>query len=153
MRLNNMVLVTHKGFASGIRSSLCLIIGDAATIKVVEVDVDDAIDFVCEQLEGAINQFPAKDIVLLITDIPGGSPTQAALRIASSHLNVICVTGLNLGMLLELSLLPIRGEKFGSAKELVRDAVLSSRNSVGLLEDIAKSNDVVASDNIESDEL
>lgn len=153
MRMNDIVLATHQGFASGIRSALRLIIGDAATIKTVEVDVDDAMDSVCEQLENAVDQFSEKEVVLLITDIPGGSPTQAALKIGFLHSNVICITGLNLGMLLELALLPIEGEELAVTKKLVRDAVLSSRNTIGLLEDIAKSNEAAASDDANSDEL
>ncbi|WP_330972929.1 hypothetical protein [Olsenella sp. YH-ols2221] len=153
VRLNNIVLVTHKGFATGIRSALRLIIGDASTIKIVEVDVDDAMDSVCERLESAVNQFPTEETVLLITDIPGGSPTQAALKLNPLHPNIICITGLNLGMLLELALLPIEEKEFSVAKKLVRDAVLSSRNAIGLLEDIAKSSDTAAADDSESDEL
>ena len=83
----------------------------------------------------------------------GGSPTQAALREAPLFPNAICITGLNLGMLLELATMPLDGANLQDAKTIAKEAVRSSLNSIGLLEDIAASVDRTLTDDAESEEL
>lgn len=153
LKTNNLLLATHRGFASGIYSALSLILGDTDAVKTVEVDVDDAMDLVCFRIDDALRSFPSDQPILLVTDIPGGSPTQAALREAPLFPNAICITGLNLGMLLELATMPLDGANLQDAKTIAKEAVRSSLNSIGLLEDIAASVDRTLTDDAESEEL
>ncbi len=150
---NNLVLATHRGFASGIRSALSLILGNVDAVRTVEVDADSSMDSVCTQIGEALSKFPPDKPVFLVTDIPGGSPTQAVMKEATTFPNAVCITGLNLGMLLELATMPLDGSDIQDAKSMARDAVQSSVVSMGLLEDLAASADGMRSEDTESDEL
>lgn len=80
MKTNNLLLATHRGFASGIYSALSLILGDTDTVKTVEVDVDDAMDLVCFRIDDALRSFPSDQPILLVTDIPGGQSNPGSLE-------------------------------------------------------------------------
>lgn len=56
-------------------------------------------------------------------------------------------------MLLELATMPLDGANLQDAKTIAKEAVRSSLNSIGLLEDIAASVDRTLTDDAESEEL
>ena len=88
-----------------------------------------------------------------MTDIPGGSTTQATIQVAPLRPDSYYVVGLNLGLLLELALLPLGCSGVRKTDlELIRGAVEASKNGIGLLADLVGS-DEEECDDLESDEL
>ena len=148
---NNLVLVTHAGFAEGILSSLRLIMGNPCETAVVSVTATETIDAIAGMIEETIDSLDRENPTVVLTDIPGGSTTQAALLVRESRPDVVFAAGLNLGMLLEVSLLPlVKGDPVGNAS-LVREAAATSKEGIGLLDDfVPRGEDPLDAD---SDEL
>ncbi len=148
---NNILLVTHAKFAEGIITSLKLIMGDACPTKFVSVTASETIPVIAQRIDDAIAGFDQSLPTVVITDIPGGSTTQAALRVRGAHPDVVFATGLNMGLLLEASLLPLVPGDIARNEELVRQAVNTSKEGIGLLNDLVPEDD--AEIDSESDEL
>lgn len=148
---NNILLVTHARFAEGILTSLELIMGDSCPTKFVSVTTSETIPTIAQRIEDSLAEFDSSLPTVVITDIPGGSTTQAALRVRAEHPDVVFATGLNMGLLLETSLLPLMPGDTAHNEELVRQAVNASKEGIGLLSDLvpADAGDVDG----ESDEL
>ncbi|WP_307738890.1 hypothetical protein [uncultured Parolsenella sp.] len=150
---NSFVLVTHAEFARGILSSLRLVLGDANSAAVVSVTTSETVDAIAKRIEQAIDSVSSSGPVVVVTDIPGGSTTQATIQVAPRRPDAYYVVGLNLGLLLELALLPLGGpSRRESDLALIRNAVEASKRGIGVLADLVD-DDAEDSDDLESDEL
>ncbi|AEB07386.1 PTS system fructose subfamily IIA component [Coriobacterium glomerans PW2] len=164
---NKLVLVTHGDFADGIISSIELVLGAAVPIASVCVQAHETVLAVVERTEAAIAEFGPDEPIVVLTDIIGGSTTQSALRVrARAAGNVYFVVGLNLGLVLEIALLPLiartraslTGSEFSSDpvserdtktassrmttvvreknEAMLRRAVAAAKEGIGLLRDL-----------------
>ena len=78
-----------------------------------------------------LERFPAEDPVILMTDIPVGSTTQIAIPFLEDYANLYIVTGLNLGLLLEVALNPMEDD----VSTILREAVEASRQTLLFIND------------------
>ena len=67
---NSFVLVTHAEFASGILSSLRLVLGDTNKAAIVSVTASETVDAIAGRIEGAIDSLSSLGPVVVMTDIP-----------------------------------------------------------------------------------
>lgn len=72
------------------------------------MEAQDSPDTMHSRVHQVLERFPAADPVILMTDIPVGSTTQIAIPFLEDYANLYIVTGLNLGLLLEVALNPMR---------------------------------------------
>lgn len=100
--MHNIILVTHGAFAMGIKSSAELILGDQENISLVSVTDKETVSQIQAMIEEEISTFDCHDPVIVLTDIIGGSTTQAAIKCISCHKLLYLISGLNLGLLLEI---------------------------------------------------
>lgn len=84
-----------------------------------------------------LERFPAADPVILMTDIPVGSTTQIAIPFLEDYANLYIVTGLNLGLLLEVALNPMEDD----VSTILREAVEASRQTLLFINDQLDSNE------------
>lgn len=135
---NNLVLVTHAEFAQGILTSLELILGNPCPTRVVSVTAKETIPTVAAMIEEAIDAMDPANPTVVLTDIPGGSTTQGALLVSAGRPDVYYVAGLNLGLLLEVALLPLEAgpDQREKSLALIRGAVEASCDGIGLIDDL-----------------
>ncbi len=98
-----ILLVTHGDFAKGIKSSIDVIVGDSEGIDTICVQSDTSNEDVQTLIKSYISSIQEEKI-LVISDIPAGSTTSNTLPIVYHNENVMMLTGLNLGLLLEVYL-------------------------------------------------
>ena len=72
-----------------------------------------------------------------MTDIPVGSSTQIAIPFLETFPNLYILTGLNLGLLLEITLNPMEGD----ISAILREAVEASRQTLLFINDQLDSNE------------
>ena len=102
--MKNIVLVTHGEFATGIVTSLELVYGKSENLETVTIHSSETLKEIIKNIQDKITGFNNNLPTVIITDIAGGSTTQAALEILSSNENTYLLTGLSLGLLLEVVL-------------------------------------------------
>ena len=94
MGKRRVLLASHGHLASGLRSSLQILTGDASAVTAIDAYVDEA-DYV-----PAIEQFLAEseegDETIVFTDLLGGSVFQKVCVLLEGRPDVIHVTGMNL---------------------------------------------------------
>jgi len=102
--MRNILVLTHGNFAQGIVSSVEVICGSDFGIKCICVGVEDSLETVSDQIKAFLVACPVNEEKIIITDISGGSTTSAAIHFVNDDNKVYVITGLNLGMLLEIVL-------------------------------------------------
>ena len=129
--MKQLVLLTHGHLCEGFASALQVIAASDTPLTLISMEAQDSPDTMRERVGQVLARFPAEDPVILMTDIPVGSTTQTAIPFLETYANLYIVTGLNLGLLLEIALNPMEGD----INAILRDAVEASRQTLLFIND------------------
>lgn len=135
--MKHIVLLTHGHLCEGFASALQVISGSDNPLTLLCMEAQDSPDTMHSQVHQVLERFPAADPVILMTDIPVGSTTQIAIPFLEDYANLYIVTGLNLGLLLEVALNPMEDD----VSTILREAVEASRQTLLFINDQLDSNE------------
>jgi PTS system mannose-specific IIA component len=97
----NLLIVTHGEFGAYLLEAAESIIGrQAEGVKALSISSRLSLDEVRVRLEKAVEELLSREGLVLLTDMPGGTPGNLALPLAKSKPNVAIISGLNLYMLI-----------------------------------------------------
>lgn len=101
-----MIVSGHGHFASGLSSSVKLIIGTPEKYEAIDFIEEFSIDDLKREMNAAIDRLSDCKGILIFTDLTGGSPFKTAVEISMerSDKNLRVLGGTNLGMLIETSM-------------------------------------------------
>lgn len=133
--MRNIILLTHGEFSKGIAQSCRFILGEVENLKPLSITLDETIDEIKAMVEEEIQAFGNGAPTILVTDIPGGSTTQAAVKVMAERQDVYLVTGLNLGLLVALIMLEITGDREGDLEQ-IRLVVNQAKDTMTLVNDM-----------------
>lgn len=128
--MTHIIVATHGKFSEEIVNSAAMVYGEDENCHVVTFLPGEGGEHLVEKYNAIIATLPENEPVLFLVDLFGGSPYNAAARVASGRDNTDIVTGISLPMLLEVldakdgSSLP---ELVETAKEVGVSAVKSFR--------------------------
>lgn len=94
----NIVLASHGPMAEAMVKSSHMLFGESSHVKAVCLQVEDSIDAFAKRLKEAIE--PDQEVLLLV-DIPGGTPSNQGMALLTEYPKLRIVSGMNLMMLLE----------------------------------------------------
>ena len=98
-----IVIGTHGKLAEALLRSCEMICGTRENIAAVTLEPGESAEGLVEKYKDALRKLDIKDGVLFMTDLLGGSPYNAACRIAMEVDDIGVITGVNLPMLLEVT--------------------------------------------------
>lgn len=122
-----MFISSHGHFASGIKSSLDILIGNTDNITVFDAYVDEF--SVQSQLDNFFNTVKKDEQVILLSDLYGGSVTSTMLLYAQRP-NTILITGINLSLVLEIAV------RDSIDKDELKEIVENSRNMMLIVDSV-----------------
>lgn len=126
-----VIVCGHGHFATGITSSLELIMGKQENYIPVDFPEGDTKTELENNIKEAINHMKDMDNILVFTDLLSGSPFNVMILEALKDERIRVVYGTNLGMLIE----SIMKRNIGIAfEELVSEAVETGKAQVGVFE-------------------
>jgi PTS system mannose-specific IIA component len=97
-----IIVGTHGEFSREIVNSSEMIFGKQDNLKYVTFNPGEGADDLVNKYKSAMKELDYKDGLIFMVDLFGGSPYNAASRIAVDNENMDIVTGVNLPMLLEV---------------------------------------------------
>jgi mannose/fructose-specific phosphotransferase system component IIA len=98
--MTGIVLVTHNGLGESLRHQAEIILGRDLNMTLVSISEQADPDHSLIELIGAIASVTDPDGVLILTDLPGATPHNLAMRAAAPQ-DLPVVSGLNLPMLIK----------------------------------------------------
>jgi len=134
--MTNMILFSHGKLANGVADSCQLIIG-SHQFKTLNVLLDQPVQEIEDSLDNLIDSFETQEPIIIVTDIPGGSTTQTAIKQIEKRDNIYVVTGMNLGLVMSLSFLNLTSDN---------EAIEETKNGMYLVEDIFNTMDEITDD-------
>ena len=106
-----IIVGTHGNFAIELVKTCEMICGSINNIKAITLIPGESADDLVDKYETALKNLDKKDGVIFLNDLFGGSPYNAACRIAMQNETYGVVTGVNLAMLIEMVGCQLIGEK------------------------------------------
>ncbi|MBI1769554.1 MAG: hypothetical protein HYR67_14395 [Bacteroidetes bacterium] len=100
--MRKFLITAHGNFASGIKSSLDIIIGRMENVFVIDAYVDGN-KSIEDELNDILKNIKPEDELIVFSDLMGGSITNQVLRFALKE-NVHIVSGMNLPLLIDMIL-------------------------------------------------
>ncbi|HJP78553.1 MAG TPA: PTS mannose transporter subunit IIAB [Pseudonocardiaceae bacterium] len=102
-----VIFVGHGGYAAGVRDAAEMILGEQEHVGTVSLPPNGSLEQLGEDIAAELTRLGAQDgandaEALVLADLMGGSPSNAAARIALTNPNLHLVSGLNLPMVLEV---------------------------------------------------
>lgn len=97
-----IVVGTHGSFAEELVKTCEMICGATVNVRAVTLVPGEGTEDLAKKYEEALTSLDTKDGVLFLNDLFGGSPYNAACRIAVKSGQYGIVTGVNLPMLIEM---------------------------------------------------
>ena len=97
-----IIVGTHGKFSEEIVTSCEMICGPQPNVRAVTLVPGEGPDDVVKKYEEAIAALDCADGVIFLNDLFGGSPYNAACRLAANNEAYGIVTGVNLPMLIEM---------------------------------------------------
>ena len=86
--MTNMILFSHGKLANGVADSCQLIIG-SHQFKTLNVLLDQPVQEIEDSLNNLIDSFETQEPIIIVTDIPGGSTTQTAIKQIEKRDNIL----------------------------------------------------------------
>lgn len=121
-----VVIITHGSLAGALLSTSELIMGKQEQVAAVAFESGEAVVDLQARTSQAVQKVNRNQGVLILVDLLGGSPYNAAAMLAMQQNGIEVVTGVNLPMLFEV--LPAR---FCEMTKLVDLAVMGGRSGIG----------------------
>ena len=100
--MKKLLIATHGRLADGYRSSLSILTGMQDSVEYIDAYVDES-DYT-PKLQAFIDSVGPDDTGVIFTDIYGGSVFQKVALMLEGRQNIFHVTGINLGLVIELLL-------------------------------------------------
>lgn len=117
-----IIVGTHGNFAVELLKTCEMICGKVNNAKAVTLVPGEGSEDIVRKYETALAELDCSDGVVFLNDLFGGSPYNAACRVAVKDISYGIVTGVNLSMLIEMVGLQLTGEKLNIQEVMVRAA-------------------------------
>ena len=99
-----MIITGHGEFASGLHSSMKLIVGEQKNVAAIDFLESDSTEALGKKLKIAIETLACENVVFY-SDLLGGSPFKEAVEVCMKLGKGRVIAGTNLAMLLEASMM------------------------------------------------
>lgn len=124
--MNQILLISHGGFASGARQATELILGAQPNLHVVELDGEKGIAVFKQELRDKITALSTVESnIIILSDLKSGSPYNSAMEvIVSNNLwdNITLLSGMNLNLILEITMAIDENHTPASLNEIITTA-------------------------------
>ena len=97
-----LVVTGHGHFAEGMHTSARMIAGENENVKYVNFEDGMSTETLAEKLNAAYNELASCDGIVVLSDLPGGSPFKTAVECAATHPDkqIEVLSGTNLPMII-----------------------------------------------------
>jgi len=122
--VRKFLIATHGNLATGVKSTLDIIIGQTENVFLIEAYVKEN-KGIESDLAALLKTLGKNDELIIFTDLLGGSITNQAVRFTQSR-NVHIVSGFNLALLIEV----LMADAGTPAEEVIESAIQNAKEQI-----------------------
>ncbi|MDT3427018.1 PTS system mannose-specific IIA component [Paenibacillus forsythiae] len=129
-----VIVGTHGKFSEELLRSTAMVFGELENVAGVTFEPGESVNGLVEKFKAALETLEWSDGVIFLVDLFGGSPYNAASRIAAGYENMDIVSGVNLPMIVDV-MVNRSTEQLGELAELAIRAGQDSMKSFRSIRD------------------
>ena len=126
-----IIVTGHGNFATGITSSIELILGEQEKYAAVDFPQTDTKTELENKIRQAIEMFQDEEHILIFCDLLSGSPFNVSIMEAMYDDRIRVIYGVNLGMLIGVLMERLQKEKF---EKVIAEALNNGKSQIGLFD-------------------
>lgn len=128
--MQKIIIASHGYFSTGIEDSIKILIGERKNIEFIAAYREDIPDNkVLEKKLREIFENNREKVLVMFTDIKGGSITNTALSLLPEYSNLNIVSGMSLALVLEY-ILASEDEKECNYKEIIKSCINEAKDGM-----------------------
>ena len=139
-----LIIAGHGNFATGLNSALELIAGPQKECQLVDFVQEDTVDDLSKKLHTAMSNLSECDAILVLSDLPGGSPFKTAVEVGLNYHNVRVLGGVNMPLVCEVAM----ARNFMEDIDSLVDMAINTGQSQVVKFELAKRQEAVSDDGI-----
>ena len=132
--VRKFLIATHGNLATGVKSTLDIIIGQTENVFLIEAYVKEN-KGIESDLAALLKKLGKNEELIIFTDLLGGSITNQAARFTQGR-NVHIVSGFNLALLIEV----LMAETSTPAEEVIESAIQNAKEQIVYVTKLMTSN-------------
>jgi fructoselysine and glucoselysine-specific PTS system IIA component len=132
--VRKFLIATHGNLATGVKSTLDIIIGQTENVFLIEAYVKEN-KGIESDLSALLKKLGKNEELIIFTDLLGGSITNQAVRFTQGR-NVHIISGFNLALLIEV----LMAETSTPAEEVIETAVQNAKEQIVYVTKLIASN-------------
>lgn len=122
-----IVIIGHDGFASGMMKTVEMVAGIQPQLTFVDFTKEMSPELLNEKIRELIKEVDLDKGVVLFTDLKGGTPFNQAVLASVGYDNVRVITGTNVAMVIEGSLVRLEVEE---VDELIEQLLHTGKSQI-----------------------
>lgn len=119
-----LILISHGNYAEQVYESVKMIVGEIDGVRVITMPPDEGPEETRLKIAGELSGLGRNEPVLIIADLPGGTPCNVSTEVMSARENTGLLTGLNLSMVIEYAVTEL--DKLEELAPYLRDIGIES---------------------------
>jgi fructoselysine and glucoselysine-specific PTS system IIA component len=132
--MRKFLIASHGTLASGIKSSLEIIVGNTENLFLIEAYVSEN-KSIEDEVNAILDKIGDEDELIIFTDLLGGSVNNQMIRCALKD-NIHIVSGFNLPLIVEI----ILSDPEVAAAEVIENAILIAKEQIVYVTQIINTN-------------
>lgn len=99
--MTGLILATHGELGKALRDVVELLMGEQEAVQTIGFQLGDSLETLLSRFDEAFTALKACDEILIMTDIKGGSPCNAAAVMQTRHEHTRVIAGTSIPMLVQ----------------------------------------------------
>lgn len=100
--MTGIIIAAHGTLSRAALETVELLSGEKERVECISFQPGDSLEVLIERFQAAVDSLGEEEGVLILTDVRGGSPCNAATLMQKLRKNVRALYGFNIGMLLQV---------------------------------------------------
>ena len=118
--MSRVILASHGSLAEGMKSAAKMILGESCEMEAFGLDTWEQPVNILEQIRRIQSEYPEEELIV-ICDIKGGSVCNCMMELCNEP-NICVISGMNLGMVIEVALLSPEVRCKDAITEIIEEA-------------------------------
>lgn len=126
-----IIVTGHGGFAAGMEKNVKMLAGADTELAAFDFMEGMTPEELSEKLKAQIEADASCSLILILTDLVGGTPYNCAATLSVSYPKVRVIGGVNSALLIEACMCNVTGEDPEDPDKLVEELIGNARESMG----------------------
>ncbi|MBR2675573.1 MAG: PTS sugar transporter subunit IIA [Solobacterium sp.] len=128
--MTGIIITGHGAFASGLSANVKLLAGNTVELTALDFTDQKTPEVLEEEISAAIKNYDSASVIIILTDIMGGTPYMKAAALSTGNPKVRVISGANAPLLLDLVIRNMSGNAAEDPDELAESLLNTGREAL-----------------------